>query len=72
MKHDLLKKIKENYWACHLCMTDAGGRFPEGHVCTVTKGRCKVCFAKDVTLIPWVDYDWKDKNDDLIAKVSRD
>lgn len=56
---ELFKKIKEAYWACDDCITQAGGVFPEGHCATMTKGDCLVCGAVNVTLIPWVDYDWK-------------
>jgi hypothetical protein len=52
-------------------MTDAGGIFPEGHVCTVCYGECKICGEKG-TIIPWVDYNWKDKKDNLTAHVCRD
>ena len=58
----LFEKIKEAYWACRTCNREAGGVWPEGHCATVTSGDCAVCGAVDVTLIPWVDYDWKNVN----------
>ncbi len=67
-----LKKIKEAYWACDDCNTSAGGVFPDGHVCTAVSGECKVCNKEDVTLIPWVDYNWDNPKDDLTAKMVRD
>lgn len=48
----------EHYWICDECATSKGGVWPEGHVCTVQTGTCEYCDAKEVTLIPYVDYDW--------------
>jgi len=67
-----LKKIKEHYWACNDCMTEAGGKFPEGHICTMIKSNCELCGAKDQLMAPWVDCNWPNKEDDLIAKANRD
>lgn len=47
-----------DYWMCGDCATKFGGEFPEGHVCTVTYGTCAYCKKSDVTLIPYVDFDW--------------
>jgi len=66
-----LEIIKKHYWACDKCNTNAGGVFPEGHVCTMTEGECKVCGDTDVMLIPWVDYNWDNKQDDMVAKLNR-
>lgn len=49
-----------HYWMCWSCADKMGGKFPEGHVCTVTSGKCLYCETEDVTLIPYVDFDWKD------------
>jgi hypothetical protein len=69
-----MKKLKIiDYWMCQKCANKAGGVFPKGHVCTVTHGQCKYCSTKDVTLIPWVDFDWpKEKVKDSAAKRGRD
>lgn len=63
----------EHYFMCFECADKMGGIFPEGHVCTVTEGECPYCHDKNVTLVPWVDFNWpKDKKKDKTAKVSRD
>lgn len=63
----------EHYYMCIDCAKDKGGVFPEGHVCTVTKGECPYCKAQDVVLIPWVDFNWPmDYDKDKIAKGNRD
>lgn len=67
-----LKTIKEEYWTCSDCAEKAGGVWQKGHVCTVKSGKCPHC-AKEGTLIPWCDFNWKnDKRMDAVAKVSRD
>lgn len=48
----------EHYYMCSECATSKGGVFPEGHVCTVMSGTCEYCNKVDVTLIPWVDFNW--------------
>ena len=67
----MINKIKKHYRACDSCMKKAGGVFPKGHTCTMTEGECKVC-GEIKTLIPWVDYNWNDKSDNLQAQVARD
>lgn len=63
----------KHYWGCKECFESMGGKFPEGHVCTMTMGKCKYCGIDNLTLIPWVDFDWpKDRQTDLISKVVRD
>jgi len=63
-----LTEIKNHYWICEECAEKAGGKFPEGHVCTVTVGTCKSCGSANVMLIPWVDFDWPN----LMTKHLRD
>jgi len=48
-----------HYSMCFKCAAKQGGKMPKGHVCTVTFGKCLYCKTKDVTLIPWVDFDWQ-------------
>lgn len=50
----------ESWHYCHDCQIERGGRVPKfGHMgITVTKGECRLCNKKDVTLIPNGDYDW--------------
>lgn len=63
----------EHYWLCSECARDKGGVFPEGHACTVMSGKCPYCDKENVTLIPWVDFDFpKDKKLDKKAKGNRD
>ena len=52
------KEIKNNYWLCNECAEKNGGKFPEDHVCTVIKGSCPICNTENITLIPWLDFDW--------------
>lgn len=67
-----ISNIKKMYWLCGDCATEAGGKMPEGHVCTVIHGKCKFC-SQERTLIPWVDFDWKDDVElDKVAKTNRD
>lgn len=54
------KQIKEQYWTCNECAEKAGGKFPKDHVCTACLGDCPICHTKNVTLIPWVDFNWPD------------
>lgn len=63
----------EHYWLCSECAESKGGVFPEGHCCTCIVGECPYCKAKDIMLIPWVDFNWpKDVANDRIAKNNRD
>lgn len=56
----LFERIKAAYWACDKCMQEAGGTFPEDHVCTKILSKCSVCNSdKKEFLTPWVDYNWK-------------
>ncbi len=47
-----------HYWLCSPCATKKGGKWPEGHYATVTHGTCPYCKTQDVTIIPYVDFDW--------------
>jgi hypothetical protein len=49
-----------HYWLCSECADAKGGKWPEGHVATVTHGECPYCKTPDVTIIPYVDFDWPD------------
>lgn len=64
MKKKVNKQLDRfiHYWMCGDCATKMGGTFPEGHCCTAMTGECKYCHAEKVTLIPYVDFDWKDIN----------
>jgi hypothetical protein len=73
MSNPTLEDIKKHYYACFECNSKAGGKFPKGHICTMSEGKCEVCGKEDTTLIPWVDFNWpNDTNNDLIAKRNRD
>lgn len=65
-----------HYWICAVCALDRGGVFPDGHVCTVVRDKCKYCKGKKQlsnVVIPWVDFDWpKDKILTKIARSGRD
>jgi len=52
----------EHYWLCMECATKNGGKWPEGHACTVSVGTCPYCAEENVTIIPYVDFDWPDIN----------
>lgn len=63
----------KHYWLCSDCAIKKGGVWPKGHVATVIMGKCPYCRTEDVTLIPWVDFNWNnDKKRDKIAKGNRD
>ena len=65
--------LRRVYFACENCNKEAGGVFPKGHICTVSLGDCELCGAKNVTLIPWVDFNFpKNKQVDSVAKKVRD
>lgn len=69
----IFDRIKQTYYACDACLQAAGGKPIPGHIFTVSEGTCEVCGAKDVTLIPWVDFSYpKDKKINTIAKANRD
>ena len=69
----ILNKIKHYCWCCSSCATEAGGIYPEGHVCTMTAGICNVCGDEGVTLIPWVDFNWPEDNElNFEAHIRRD
>jgi hypothetical protein len=73
MRPITLEEIKKHYYACGDCLTAAGGVFPAGHICTVSAGDCPICGAINVTLIPWVDFNFpKDAKNNYIAKRNRD
>lgn len=66
-------KKPEHYYMCLECAKNMGAEFQQDHICTVTTDKCPYCGAKDVTLIPWVDFDWpQDQDTDKIAKGNRD
>ena len=73
-KKATLKDIKKHYWCCRDCATEAGGELFDTMGITMTEGMCKICKTDNVTLIPWVDFDWPTATDNsnLIAKISRD
>ena len=55
-------KIK-GYWICYICATELGGKWPKGHVATVSEGVCDTCEGKKQVwkiVAPYVDYDWED------------
>ena len=54
-----MKKF-EHYWMCFECATEMGGTFPEGHCCTVCLDTCPYCGKENVTVVPYVDFDWTD------------
>lgn len=63
----------KHYWLCSKCAELKGGVFPESHVCTVIMGKCPYCRTEDVTLIPWVDFNWPaETKKDIKAKLRRD
>lgn len=63
----------EHYAHCQTCSENMGGKLPEICHITVWSGECPVCKESNVTLIPWVDFNWpKDLESDEIAKLSRD
>lgn len=57
-----MKKEKKfdfkHYWLCMNCAKERGGKFPEGHCCTVTISTCPYCGVHG-TIIPYVDFDWE-------------
>lgn len=61
-----------HYWMCNICAYTKGGVFPEGHCATVTSGTCEYCNSENVTLIPWVDFDWDDDSSTAAARILRD
>lgn len=63
----------KHYWLCGKCAIKKGGIFPKGHVCTAIQGQCLYCKKKEVTLIPWVDFNWpKNNKKNIRAKINRD
>lgn len=68
----IFDRIKQTYYACDTCLQAAGGKSIPGHICTVSSGTCEVCWKENVTLIPWVDYSFKDAKINAIAKANRD
>jgi hypothetical protein len=69
------KKIKDlpYYWICAPCAKAKGGVFPKVHNCTAMNGTCKYCDEDEVTLIPWVDFNWpEDPERSRLAKINRD
>ena len=66
--------IARKYDACSECCKEAGGVWPEGHLCTASLGKCSICGKDEVYLIPWVDFDWPDEEEhiDCVAKLHRD
>lgn len=67
------KKEFPHYDMCESCAEKMGGYLPKnGNWITVRLGTCQYCNKESQTLIPWVDFNWKDKRKDAIAKVSRD
>lgn len=61
-----------HYSMCDDCAKAKGG-VPSGDACTVTQGTCPYCGTENVTLTPWVDYDWPgDVPATLTARLTRD
>lgn len=54
------KRKFEYYWMCWDCADKMGGVFPEGHCCTVCIDTCEYCNTENITVIPYVDFNWKD------------
>lgn len=55
-------QIRKAYWLCMKCAIKAGGKWPEGHICTVlTDANCPFCKQKRTT-IPYVDFNWTWQN----------
>lgn len=52
---------KKHYYICEECAKENGGTFPKGHICTVSYDKCDVC-KNDTTVIPYVDFDWKNED----------
>ena len=73
-RKELRDKIKRHYWCCSTCAKEAGGKLCNASGVTMTQGKCEVCKADNVTLIPWVDFNWKQATDnsDAVAKLARD
>lgn len=63
-----------HYWLCGDCAKNKGGVWPEGHCATVMQGDCPYCGTKNVTIIPWVDFNWpkESRQTNFKAKVQRD
>lgn len=67
-----LTEIKKHYAVCFECASKAGGKIPPKHICTVWQDKCPIC-GEDATMIPWVDFDWKDDDKaTAVAKMCRD
>lgn len=67
-----LERIKKHYQVCNDCNTKAGGVYPDGYTYATRIGQCENCGKKYVILIPWVDYNWPVRKDDIVAKTNRD
>lgn len=70
--NNIMERILEHYWACHNCLTEAGGKPIPKHCYTATQGKCEVCGDEDKTLSPWVDYSWINKSLNTKANRLRD
>lgn len=55
-----IQEMLPHYWICSDCAKEKGGTWPEGHCATCSLGDCPYCGKKDVTIIPYVDFNWKD------------
>lgn len=44
-------------YTCHDCAVKRGGKWPKGHICTMSTGDCDFC-KKEKTLASTSDYDW--------------
>lgn len=53
--------VKKRYpaWICSDCADRAGGKMPEGHLCTVHEGTCGVCLERKYVTEPR-DYRYPD------------
>lgn len=62
-----------HYWLCFQCADSKGGVWPDGHCATIMHGTCEYCGDKNVTICPWVDFDWPMlKKINMVAKGNRD
>lgn len=70
------KLFDKGYWICDTCAKERGGKWPKGHVATVSLMKCGYCDGKNhgsqEAIAPWVDYNWPDKKLTKVAKANRD
>lgn len=59
-KEKVKAKILHSYFICWECATALGGVMWPGKANTVSQGECPYCFTQDITIIPYVDFQWPD------------